>query len=266
MWEAHLSAVLKSCLISFCILAQKISTCRWGNLECFLFGHVATLILRRNHGNVSIELLLDAFICLQFLSVHVLDACYVCKLNLYANSSAQCCVAFKYYFRASVEDLYLTSVDANLVCRVSLSEVQSHISNLCKFDCIRITKCLPTKLESETCNLALFPGLPHFCSLVCIQIIHGSRRVPKKVYKFVCNERQSEFLTGEVEYCRSCERLGFWLLLECLMMKSSTLFEFWPLSPCIHLVSTRYHSRDRCSQAFPVFHHSSASMYYLKVN
>ena len=30
----------------------------------------------------------------------------------------------------------------------------------------------------------------------------------------------------------------------------------------VHLMSTRRHSRDTCSQVFPVFHHSSASVYY----
>ena len=37
------------------------------------------------------------------------------------------------------------------------------------------------------------------------------------------------------------------------MMKSSTLFERGPLPPYVHLASTRRHSRDRCSQAFPIF-------------
>ena len=68
MWEAHLSTVKasKSCLTSLLYLrrtadhilrVQKIG--RWGNLERFLFGHVATVILHENHGNTSIELLLD---------------------------------------------------------------------------------------------------------------------------------------------------------------------------------------------------------------
>ena len=38
------------------------------------------------------------------------------------------------------------------------------------------------------------------------------------------------------------------------MMKSSTLFERGPLPPFVHLMSTRRHLHDRCSQAFPVFH------------
>ena len=42
------------------------------------------------------------------------------------------------------------------------------------------------------------------------------------------------------------------LSLEHSMMKSSTLFECGPLPPYIHLASTRCHSCDRCSQAFPV--------------
>ena len=37
------------------------------------------------------------------------------------------------------------------------------------------------------------------------------------------------------------------------MIKSSTLFEHGPFPPYIHLASTRRHSRDRFSQAFPVF-------------
>ena len=36
-------------------------------------------------------------------------------------------------------------------------------------------------------------------------------------------------------------------------MKSSTLFERGPLPSYVHLSSTRRHSRDRCSHAFPVF-------------
>ena len=46
------------------------------------------------------------------------------------------------------------------------------------------------------------------------------------------------------------------------MMKSSTLFECGPLPPYVHLASTRRHSHDRCSQAFPVFLRSSTSVYY----
>ena len=82
------------------------------------------------------------------------------------------------------------------------------------------------------------------------------------IYKLVCNKPSSEFLTGGVEYCRSHERLGSWLLFERSMMKSSTLFERGLLLPYVHLASTRRHSCDRCSQAFPVFRRSSASMYY----
>ena len=70
------------------------------------------------------------------------------------------------------------------------------------------------------------------------------------INQLVCN---SEFLTSEVEYCQSCEPQESWLSLECLTMKSSTLYERGPLPPYVHLASTRCHSRDRCSQAFPVF-------------
>ena len=33
-----------------------------------------------------------------------------------------------------------------------------------------------------------------------------------------------------------------------------------PSPPYIHFLSTRHHSRDRCSQAFSVFHHSTTSV------
>ena len=52
------------------------------------------------------------------------------------------------------------------------------------------------------------------------------------------------------------------LSLQCSMMNLSMFFECGPLLPYIHLTSTRHHSHNRCSQAFPVFSHSSASMYY----
>ena len=74
------------------------------------------------------------------------------------------------------------------------------------------------------------------------------------INQLMCNKRQSKFLTSEVEYCRSCEPQESWLSLEHSMMKSSTLFERRPLPPYVHLTSTRCHSCDRCSQAFPIFH------------
>ena len=43
-------------------------------------------------------------------------------------------------------------------------------------------------------------------------------------YKYGCNKPESEFLTGQAEYSRSCERLGSCLVIERSMMKSSTLF------------------------------------------
>ena len=82
----------------------------------------------------------------------------------------------------------------------------------------------------------------------------GGGAVPN--YKYKCNKPESEFLTGQVEYLWSCERLGSCLAVEHSMMKSSTLFhvfECGPLPPYVHLASTRRHSRDRCSQAFPAF-------------
>ena len=46
------------------------------------------------------------------------------------------------------------------------------------------------------------------------------------------------------------------------MMKTDTLIECGPLPPYVYLVSTRHHLHDKCSQAFPVFRHSSTSVYY----
>ena len=55
-------------------------------------------------------------------------------------------------------------------------------------------------------------------------------------------------------------------MVQCLIMKYSALFESGPHPPCppyVHLMSTRHHSCDRCSQAFPVIRHSSSgSVYY----
>ena len=72
-----------------------------------------------------------------------------------------------------------------------------------------------------------------------------------------------KFLTGQAEYSWSCECLRSCLAVERSMMKSSTLFQHSSAdSPPVHLASTRCNLRDRCSQAFPIFHHSSASVYY----
>ena len=98
-------------------------------------------------------------------------------------------------------------------------------------------------------TLASFPGLPRFRSSVCVQyntrrqksarngeglgtLITGmtsggrevdvGRAVPD--YKYGRNKPESEFLTGQAEYSRSCERLESCLAIERSMMKSSTLF------------------------------------------
>ena len=84
-------------------------------------------------------------------------------------------------------------------------------------------------------------------------------------YKYGHNKPESEFLTGQLEYSWSYVRLGSCLAVERSMMKSSTLFHVFecrPLPPYVHLAPTWRHSRDRCSQAFPVFSRSSASVYY----
>ena len=43
-------------------------------------------------------------------------------------------------------------------------------------------------------------------------------------------------------------------------MKSSTLFQCGPLPPYVHLVSTRRHSCDRHSQAFPASYRHASSL------
>ena len=48
-------------------------------------------------------------------------------------------------------------------------------------------------------------------------------------YKYRCNISESDFLTGQVEYSLPCEHLGSCLVIECLMMKFSTLFDYGPL-------------------------------------
>ena len=60
-------------------------------------------------------------------------------------------------------------------------------------------------------------------------------------YKYVRNKSESEFLTGQAEYSRSCECLGSCLVTERSMMKSSMLFhvfECGPIPPYVHLAST----------------------------
>ena len=65
VWEVHLSTVKasKSCLTLPLYLEHSIAVGAkidgWGNLEHFLFGHIASVILHKNYGNTSIELLLD---------------------------------------------------------------------------------------------------------------------------------------------------------------------------------------------------------------
>ena len=48
-------------------------------------------------------------------------------------------------------------------------------------------------------------------------------------YKYGRNKPQSEFLTGEAEYSRSCERLGSCLAIERSMMKLFHVFQCGPL-------------------------------------
>ena len=65
----------------------------------------------------------------------------------------------------------------------------------------------------------------------------GAGLVPD--YKYMQNKPEIEFLTGQVEYLQSCERMDArWtscLVSELLMMKFSTLLECGPLPSYIHL-------------------------------
>ena len=52
-----------------------------------------------------------------------------------------------------------------------------------------------------------------------------------EVPKYVQIKSERKFLTGQAEYSQYCERLGSCLVVECLVMKSSTSFERVPLPP-----------------------------------
>ena len=58
----------------------------------------------------------------------------------------------------------------------------------------------------------------------------------------------------------ACDLVNVWnLVTEHSMMKYTTLFDCKPLPPP---TSTWHHLCKKCSQAFSIFHHSSASMYH----
>ena len=83
MCEPRLSTVKAGLLYLGCTAdlllgVQKLVGGEFGTLP----GHVATVIVHRNHGNTSIELLLEVrlFISLYFPSLHALEACSVCNL------------------------------------------------------------------------------------------------------------------------------------------------------------------------------------------
>lgn len=84
-----------------------------------------------------------------------------------------------------------------------------------------------------------FPGLPGFCSLVCVQ--HntqpkGSEKQGRPGCEVDVREpataKINQFLTCQPEYLQPCERLGSCQVMEHLtMMMSSMLFECEPLFP-----------------------------------
>ena len=105
---------------------------------------------------------------------------------------------------------------------------------------------LPDLLMSCGVQIASFPGLPHF-------LFFGFPSVCPSTNSCAINDRASCLPVKSSTVDQSCEPQESWLSSERSMMKSSALFERGPLPPYVHLASTRRHSCDRCSQAFPVF-------------
>ena len=70
-------------------------------------------------------------------------------------------------------------------------------------------------------------------------------------YKYVRNKTESEFLTGQAEYSRSCERLA----MERSMIKSSTLFYIFECGPLPPTSTSRPPDIicGKCSLAFHIF-------------
>ena len=132
-------------------------------------------------------------------------------------------------------------------------------------------------LTLGTC-VASFPRLPHFW--FAFSIIHRSVRVAKNGeglgipihewggggvvpnYKFVCNKTyRGSFLPVKLS---TVDLVNVWVpdyRWSAQWWSLAHLFECGPFSPHVHLVSTRRHSHDRCSQA--LFRCSSTSVYYI---
>ena len=115
--------------------------------------------------------------------------------------------------------------------------------------------CLQLLLLQFTCTykLASFPGLPRFCSSVCVQYNTQKQKSgqvwgrPGNTYHTMWNQcghmkgssrvqictinLKASFFTSQAEFSRWCEHLGFCLVTERSMMKSSMLFKHGPLPP-----------------------------------
>ena len=74
--------------------------------------------------------------------------------------------------------------------------------------------------------------------------------------------RISKFLTSQAECSWSCEPLGSCQVMKQSMMRFSMLLECRLLLPYVPLMFTWPYSCDKCSQSFPIFCRSSASVYY----
>ena len=141
-----------------------------------------------------------------------------------------------------------------------------------------------TKLQTYT-TLAPFPGLPHFYLPFVFIIIHRSGRPAKRpgsinhvsgrevdirvrgqcfVWSMYILNLKVSFLPVKTS---SFDHVKVWsrskTVVKCSNRWSSVLFwQLGPSPPHIHFKSTWSHSRHECSQAFPIFHCSSASMYH----
>ena len=132
-------------------------------------------------------------------------------------------------------------------------------------------------------HVASFPGLPRFCSLVCVQYNTWSGRMVKNgeglgtlitwmmsvgrkldvggrgpclnnILDFIIKR----FITMKDPTCSHHREYSAWQVRN-LLSGLSHIFLLRNCPSYVHLGST---SCDKCSQAFPILGHSSASMYY----
>ena len=133
---------------------------------------------------------------------------------------------------------------------------------------------------------SLVPRALQFLVLVCVQYnIHRSGRAVKNgetlgtpfmwmtsggcevdigralpVFKLVCNKQVLYHLSWVLSILWMS---GVLVIVGVLVDEIQYVIWMWTsLSPYVHLASTSHHSCDRCSQAFPVFHHFRCCVLY----